>query len=342
MKLTNLITILISFLLYSCSESNTINTIVDFDKAMLDTSKDTKNSWILIGDHDIVDLPTQNRMKQIMSTYRDIYNFYFCDISNNEHINYIYKLQALPTAILVSPENNILYISNKSNDELFDEIDDICNLVIENGKPILANVNFDSAGEPLAELYFRTYKAYQALDSLSQESLSVGFENIQKSIAIESDFYNNYLGHKLAVKLQNDSLANHYKKEAVHFFENQNTPLYTALFLDLTKKDSDNTAIIELEPMIVDFGTIPADDSKTMSVKISNTGTSPLVLLNITLSCSCMDLKWDKKPIPAGSESYLQITYNADKNKGEANKSIYVMSNASNGNKTLSIKASIN
>lgn len=65
----------------------------------------------------------------------------------------------------------------------------------------------------------------------------------------------------------------------------------------------------------------------TVEYGITNTGNLPLVLTNITVSCSCTVVDWTKTPIPPGGKGVVRTTFDAE-SLGRFHKSVGVYSNA--------------
>jgi hypothetical protein len=89
-----------------------------------------------------------------------------------------------------------------------------------------------------------------------------------------------------------------------------------------------------------DFGTIKSGDDAKHYFVFSNTGNTPLVILNVRASCGCMASEWPKAPVGYGMKDSLKIEYNT-KIKGTFNKTISVQSNAVNEIYELRIKGTV-
>ena len=70
--------------------------------------KTQKESWVFIGDQGLITKIQKYDINRFISKYKNTYDFYFCDISlqNNEHVNFIYQLETLPCAMLISPQKH--------------------------------------------------------------------------------------------------------------------------------------------------------------------------------------------------------------------------------------------
>ena len=176
---------LLSIILISCSAGN-INYIA-FDEAMENIDKTQKESWVFIGDQGLITKIQKYDINRFISKYKNTYDFYFCDISlqNNEHVNFIYQLETLPCAMLISPQKKVKYITNFPFDtKLVSQL----NQINSQDAPQLTNANFKIKGEILSSYFSNIYNAYLSLDSDNIDSLKKGLDNINKSISTEPYF----------------------------------------------------------------------------------------------------------------------------------------------------------
>ena len=159
---------LLSIILISCSAGN-INYIA-FDEAMENIDKTQKESWVFIGDQGLITKIQKYDINRFISKYKNTYDFYFCDISlqNNEHVNFIYQLETLPCAMLISPQKKVKYITNFPFDsKLVSQL----NQINSQDAPQLTNANFKIKGEILSSYFSNIYNAYLSLDSDNIDSL---------------------------------------------------------------------------------------------------------------------------------------------------------------------------
>lgn len=88
---------------------------------------------------------------------------------------------------------------------------------------------------------------------------------------------------------------------------------------------------IEFSSSTYDFGTVKEAAGKvTHEFVFSNTGTTPLVIQQVTASCGCTTPGWTKQPIAPGANGKITVTYNAAGRPGHFTKTITVVSNADN------------
>ena len=70
---------------------------------------------------------------------------------------------------------------------------------------------------------------------------------------------------------------------------------------------------------------------------LTNTGTGLLVVHDVTTSCGCTKVKYNKQPVRPGETLELKVTYEAEE-AGYFNKTLRVYCNADNSPLRLSIK----
>ncbi|TXE15563.1 DUF1573 domain-containing protein [Psychroserpens burtonensis] len=112
------------------------------------------------------------------------------------------------------------------------------------------------------------------------------------------------------------------------------------LFTSLSIAQSQTSGILTFESETIDYGTIEqhADGVRIFSFK--NTGHAPIVISNVKTSCGCTVPTYPKTALLPGDSAEISIKY-ATNRLGKFSKTITVMSNASEGNKTLRIKGDV-
>ncbi len=106
------------------------------------------------------------------------------------------------------------------------------------------------------------------------------------------------------------------------------------------KKGSPDEPTISFSETEYDFGTIRTGSEAVHYFVFSNSGKTPLVILNVRTSCGCMVSEWPKIPLAEGRKDSLRVEYNT-KVKGVFNKTITVQSNANNPVVELRIKGNV-
>lgn len=101
--------------------------------------------------------------------------------------------------------------------------------------------------------------------------------------------------------------------------------------------------VITFENKTYDFGDITQGDKVEHIFTFTNTGTQPLVITNVEVTCGCTTPKgWPRDPIQPGEKGELTVSFSTAGKIGRQNKPIIVISNAVNpeGNR-LSFSANI-
>ncbi|MBI3218965.1 MAG: DUF1573 domain-containing protein [Bacteroidetes bacterium] len=89
-----------------------------------------------------------------------------------------------------------------------------------------------------------------------------------------------------------------------------------------------------------DFGKIKQGVPVTHEFKFTNTGKSPLIIVNAQPSCGCTTPDWTKTPVPPGGSGFIKATFNAAV-AGPFNKTITVTANTQEGSTYLTIKGEV-
>ncbi len=86
-----------------------------------------------------------------------------------------------------------------------------------------------------------------------------------------------------------------------------------------------------------DFGTFPMSESQECIFRITNTGSSLLMVQDVVTSCGCTKVEYDKHPVPPGQSMDLKVIYEAEES-GRFTKVVTVYSNAETSPVRLRIK----
>lgn len=101
--------------------------------------------------------------------------------------------------------------------------------------------------------------------------------------------------------------------------------------------------VISFENKAHDFGDIVQGEKVEYVFVFTNTGTQPLIITNVEVTCGCTTPKgWPRDPIQPGEKGELTVSFSTAGKIGRQNKPILVISNATNpeGNR-LSFSANI-
>jgi hypothetical protein len=102
-----------------------------------------------------------------------------------------------------------------------------------------------------------------------------------------------------------------------------------------------NVPIITFESETIDFGTIEYDANGDREFKFKNTGREPLVIKDVIKTCGCTTpAPWPKDPILPGQSGSIKFHYDT-KRVGNFDKTITIVSNASEPNKVLHFKGNV-
>ncbi len=96
------------------------------------------------------------------------------------------------------------------------------------------------------------------------------------------------------------------------------------LALKVVKPDGPDMTFTEEK---FDFGDIFQGDVVEHTFKFENTGTEPLVISNVSVTCGCTATDWPRKPISVGDEASITVEFNSRGKMGRQNKVISIYSN---------------
>ena len=119
-------------------------------------------------------------------------------------------------------------------------------------------------------------------------------------------------------------------KEAAKPEENKNAPVITF----------DQRFITPDGSVVHDYGTINRGDNGTVFFVFTNTGKEPLIIEKATSSCGCTVPVTPKQPILPGAKDSISVKYDTNR-VGSINKTVNVMSNASNNPTMMRIKGNV-
>jgi Protein of unknown function (DUF1573) len=94
---------------------------------------------------------------------------------------------------------------------------------------------------------------------------------------------------------------------------------------------------ITFEEVKYDFGSVVAGGTVDHTFKFKNTGTAPLIISNIGVSCGCTTPEWTKAPVLPGKTGTIAAHFNSTGKMGMQNKVLTIESNAAAGSTTVSL-----
>lgn len=85
--------------------------------------------------------------------------------------------------------------------------------------------------------------------------------------------------------------------------------------------------VITFEETEHNFGDITQGDVVEHTFKFKNTGTQPLVIERVDVTCGCTSPAWTKEPVMPGKTGFVTAKYNSAGRLGQQSKAITVHSN---------------
>lgn len=78
-----------------------------------------------------------------------------------------------------------------------------------------------------------------------------------------------------------------------------------------------------------DFGKVKKGPVAEHTFEFVNSGKQPLIIMDVTPSCSCTKVEWDHQPIPPGGKGKITLgVKTSELTPGVFNKAVYIRSNA--------------
>ena len=102
-----------------------------------------------------------------------------------------------------------------------------------------------------------------------------------------------------------------------------------------------NGPALTFEESEYNFGDISQGDVVEHTFKFKNTGTQPLVIERVDVTCGCTTPAWTKEPVMPGKTGIVTAKFNSAGKLGQQKKAITVHSNAADGAKYVYIVTNI-
>ncbi len=103
----------------------------------------------------------------------------------------------------------------------------------------------------------------------------------------------------------------------------------------------DGITSFDIDKKIHDFGEMVSGEITSCSFKLTNKGKYPLIIKNIEASCGCTLFNWNKKPVPPGGHTKIEVEFNSYGRYGKQYKVISIFANISEQVKDVAITAYI-
>jgi len=102
------------------------------------------------------------------------------------------------------------------------------------------------------------------------------------------------------------------------------------------------SAAITWEKSNFDFGEITQGEKVEHAFKFTNTGTAPLVITNVQVTCGCTTPKgWPRDPVAPNGRGEIIVQFDSTNKIGRQNKVITVVSNAVGGNNQITFSVNV-
>ena len=113
--------------------------------------------------------------------------------------------------------------------------------------------------------------------------------------------------------------------------------LYIGKITGRDKQQNEPVTKMTVDRTDYDFGTFPMSERQECIFRITNTGSSLLMVQDVVTSCGCTKVEYDKRPVPPGQSMDLKVIYEAEES-GRFTKVVTVYSNAETSPVRLRIK----
>ncbi|TXD50687.1 MULTISPECIES: DUF1573 domain-containing protein [unclassified Polaribacter] len=100
-------------------------------------------------------------------------------------------------------------------------------------------------------------------------------------------------------------------------------------------------ASISFESTEYDFGTVNEGDIVETTFKVTNSGTTDLVITDAKVTCGCTVPVWPKKPIKPGQTEDVQVKFNTNGKQNRQQKNITLITNTETGREILTLKGMV-
>lgn len=112
------------------------------------------------------------------------------------------------------------------------------------------------------------------------------------------------------------------------------------LLVGLTTVSFAQKGVLKFKEETHKFGKVPQGTPVTNEFVFTNTGTDPVVISNVTVSCGCTTPVYSKVPVLPGKTGIIKATFNAAA-AGSFNKPVTVFSNTEGGSITLYLNGEV-
>ena len=107
------------------------------------------------------------------------------------------------------------------------------------------------------------------------------------------------------------------------------------------KDDNKNVPIFKFSEESFNFGTIKEGAKVHHTFKFKNVGNAPLVISNAHGSCGCTIPTFSEKPVPAGGDGEIEVSFNSAGKGGVNDKTVTIIANTIPNSHTIHIMGDV-
>lgn len=187
----------------------------------------------------------------------------------------------------------------------------------------------------------QAYLAYQQKDWATAE------QQIEQSLQGGSYFYNLYLA-SLIRSARGDTLqAKEFAQKALTHNNKLDSLLYGSLYGEMLYLTGDETVLAKADDQDLVFnhtthncGTLLQHAPCEFKFEYKNLGKEPVIIIDVSKSCNCMDVSWEKRPILPNESGYITVKYDTS-HEGFFSKILFVCLNGKRAPVPLFIKGAV-
>ena len=99
--------------------------------------------------------------------------------------------------------------------------------------------------------------------------------------------------------------------------------------------------VLEFAQSKHDFGLVMQGEKLSYTFKFTNTGGSDAVISQVSSTCGCTIVDWDKAPVKPGGKGEIEVVFNSAGKSGTVNKTVSVLANTQPNTIQLEITAEV-
>jgi hypothetical protein len=100
-------------------------------------------------------------------------------------------------------------------------------------------------------------------------------------------------------------------------------------------------ALVTFDEIEYDFGTVTEGEIVETVFKLTNSGTTDLVITDAQVTCGCTVPVWPKDPIKPGATEEIKVRFNTNGKSNRQQKNITLITNTETGREILTLKGMV-